>query len=195
MSQPPIVERHQDVGTEERIDDREHLPSQRVPGSALELPSANEVRRGLAEDEFVALYPALHRFACVTADLDLDPDDLVQEALTRFLRVRDSREIDRPDAYLRRTIVNLVMSHRRRAGTGRSKGRTDMGPADGPDVYPSDVDGLLDRVGPVERALLTMTVLEGLSTAEAARALGLSPTATRARLSRAKRTLRVEEDR
>lgn len=194
MSQVRVVERHQSVGTDENLQARTDVRP--VPGirfGAVALPASHPSGPALAEDEFMGLYPSLHRFACVTADADLDPDDLVQEALTRFLRVRGSQPIDHPDAYLRRTIVNLVMSHRRRAGSARSKARQLTEPEDRADDYPSDVASVLERVGPVDRALLTMTVLEGRPVDEASQALGLSATAARARLSRAKRALRREE--
>jgi len=170
-------------------------PVARSRAGAVALPVAHPDGAALGEDEFVALYPALHRFAGITADLDLDPDDLVQEALTRFLRARASRPVEQPDAYLRRTIVNLVVSHRRATGLRRSSPRRVVDREAQSDVYPSDHAALLDRVNPVDRALLTMTVLEGRPIGDAARVLGLSAPAARARLSRAKRALRSEDPR
>lgn len=51
------------------------------------------------------------------------------------------------------------------------------------------VAAALDRLGRVDGALIALTALEGFATAEAAAALGLSPAAARARLSRARRRL------
>lgn len=53
-------------------------------------------------------------------------------------------------------------------------------------------DGLtaaLGRLHGIDRALITLTAVEGFSTGEAAAAVGLSPDAARARLSRARRRL------
>ena len=53
----------------------------------------------------------------------------------------------------------------------------------------------LARLGPGERDLLLLVEREGLTVADAARALGISPVAGRVRLSRARRRLRTELDR
>ena len=55
---------------------------------------------GLDEDAFRQLYPAHHRFASVVADRDVDPDDLVQDALVGLLRAPPGHVRD-PGAYLR----------------------------------------------------------------------------------------------
>src|SRR5688500_8984381 len=61
---------------------------------------------------FAELYPSLRRFAAV-ADVDGDPDDLVQEAVARTLRRHPLSELDNPGAYLRRTMLNLASNRRR----------------------------------------------------------------------------------
>lgn len=53
----------------------------------------------------------------------------------------------------------------------------------------------LARLSPAERDLLLLVEREGLSVADAARALRISPVAGRVRLSRARRRLRAELDR
>ena len=66
------------------------------------------------EKELIAeLYPALRRIAAVAGPIEVEPDDLVQEALVRTLSKRNIADLDNPLAYLRRTIVNLASNHRR----------------------------------------------------------------------------------
>ncbi|MFP5486877.1 MAG: sigma factor, partial [Acidimicrobiia bacterium] len=62
---------------------------------------------------FDALYPHLHRLACVTAPGDVDPDDLVQDALVNLLSLTDPGSVRDRRAYLITTIVNLASNHRR----------------------------------------------------------------------------------
>lgn len=58
--------------------------------------------RRLFEDQ----YEGLRRFAAVTAPMDIEPDDLLQDALVRVLSRGPLSDRDNPVAYLRRTIVN-----------------------------------------------------------------------------------------
>jgi len=188
MSQGVGSERHQGVRTE-RVVGRKRGDGE-TPVS--DRPRARDATGLLTEDDFVALYPSLHRYASATADHDMDPADLVQEALVRYLRSARLRRIDQPLAYLRQTILNLVISHRRTAAR-RSKPTADRSSDDvRSDSYPSDAGSILERLAPVDRALLALTALDGLSTSDAARAVGVAPTAARARLSRAKRSLRTK---
>ena len=57
---------------------------------------------------FARLYPSLRRFAAVVAPREIDPDDLLQEATARALRRGPLGRLDHPEAYLRRTMVNLA---------------------------------------------------------------------------------------
>ena len=66
-----------------------------------------------------ALYPALRRIAAVAGSVDIEPDDLVQEALVRTLRKGNISNLDDPLAFLRKTIVNLASNQRRSLGRRR----------------------------------------------------------------------------
>ena len=135
------------------------------------------------------LYPRLRRFAAVVGPVELDPDDLVQDAVVRFLATGRWRSIDDVQAYLRRTIVNLAANERRRLGRQRSAVARE-GPALSTTAsYPSDLDDL-EHIEPQSRALLFLVEVEGASVTEAAAAVGCSSVAARARLSRARRRLR-----
>ena len=139
------------------------------------------------------LYPALRRFAAVTAPGDVDPDDLLQEALVRVLRTRSLSDLDHPVAYLRRTMVNLAASHSRRMGVRRralhrvaaSKSSSSLA------EYPSDLADLY-RLPPQQRAVLYLYEVERYRFEEIARMLGCSKAAAKKGASRARRQLRVE---
>jgi DNA-directed RNA polymerase specialized sigma24 family protein len=137
---------------------------------------------------FRAIYPGLHRFAAVTGPVEIDPDDLVQEAVARALARGPLSDLDDPGAYLRRTIVHLASNSRR--GFARWRAAATRHGVDGPIAteYPSDLADLL-ALDPVDRAIVFLVDVEGRSFAEAARWVGCSPAAARQRASRARRAL------
>jgi RNA polymerase sigma factor (sigma-70 family) len=149
--------------------------------------------RAAPDDEalFAALYPGLRRFAAVVRPAEVDPDDLVQDALARTLALRPLAECDDPGAYLRTAILRLAANHRRSLGR-RRRALARMNDAAGESArYPSDLDDLR-RLSPVERAVLYLSVVEGRSFAEIGALIGSSEPAARARSSRALKRLRVE---
>jgi RNA polymerase sigma-70 factor (ECF subfamily) len=145
---------------------------------------------------FRAIYPQARRFAAFVAGAGVEPDDLVQEALARVLARGSLSDLAEPAAYLRTTMLNLVRNeHRRR--TRESAALTRLHPH-GPEPT-LDLDSLssteevvraLQSLPLPARAAVYLVDLEGLSIGEAAAVVGLSVTATRARLSRARRALR-----
>lgn len=141
---------------------------------------------------FEALYPGLRRFAAATGPMEVDPDDLVQEAVARTLRHHTLSELDDAAAYLRRTIVNLASNHRRGLARWRAAlprlARDDDSSAP---EYASDLADLM-RLPPQTRALLYLVEVDGCSYAEAAAALDLTEDGARARASRARRRLRMD---
>jgi RNA polymerase sigma-70 factor (ECF subfamily) len=148
---------------------------------------------GLDDDAvFETIYPALRRFAAATGPAEMDPDDLVQEAVARTLRHHALADLDDAGAYLRRVIVNLASNQRRRLARWRAVvprlGRAEDGSAP---EYSSDLADLL-RLSPQTRAVLYLVEVDGCSYAEVAAALGLTEEATRARASRGRRQLRLD---
>ncbi len=140
---------------------------------------------------FARLYPSLRRFAAVAGPSDLEPDDLVQEAVAQALRLRPLTELDQPLAYLRRTMLNLARNRRR----GLARSRRTLARVE-PDherhsEYSSDLADL-ERVGPVARAVLFLVEVEGWTFAAAAAQVGMTEQAARATASRARRRLRCE---
>ena len=145
-----------------------------------------------AEDDrlFGELYPALRRFAAVVASDDLDPDDLLQEAVARTLRGGPLHRLDAPAAYLRTAMTNLAANHDRSRGRERrAHGRVAAALDDEQQAsYPSDLDDLA-ALRPADRAVLYLADVERLPLDEVARIVGTSTTNVRARASRARKRL------
>lgn len=140
---------------------------------------------------FRVLYPPLRRLAAVVRPAEVEPDDLVQEAVERTIRNRPLSELDNPSAYLSRVILNLASEHRRRLGRARRSGvrlRPDMVVDQ---FYPSDLDDLF-RLPPLQRAILFLGEVEGLTHADIAGQLGMSVHAVAKASQRARKRLRVE---
>lgn len=137
-----------------------------------------------------SLYPALRKIAAVAGSVDIEPDDLVQEALVRTLRRGSLSDLDNPLAYLRRTIVNLA-SNQRRSLSRRRKAVARLSAADGwLPSYPAEIEAILD-LPPKHRAILYLVEVEGVPYAEAADQLGMTVSATRAMASRARKKARL----
>lgn len=144
------------------------------------------------EELFAELYPSLRRFAAAVRAPEEDPDDLVQEALTRALSIGSLASRKNPGAYLRTAIVRLASNQRRWLGR-RRRAFTRAAPATDANLatYPSDLDDLR-RLAPRDRAVLYMSLVEGHSYREIADVLRCSEQAARARASRALRRLRAD---
>ena len=135
------------------------------------------------------IYPALRRFAASVGRWDLEPEDLVQEALRRTLQTRSLSELDDPLAYLRVVILNLARNDARRRSRERAALPRLAQDASTTDSYGFDL-GLLDALSPRVKAVLYLTAVERLDTADVARLLDLSEVAVRVRLMRGRRQLR-----
>lgn len=138
---------------------------------------------------FESLYPQLRRFAAVVADMDVEPDDLVQDALTATLSRHELQELDKPAAYLKRTIVNVASNNRRKAGRLRLLLPKLRDEAQAADNYPSDLS-ILDELAPLDRAVIYLSDVDGLPHDVIARELDMTPAAVRKRASRARAQLR-----
>lgn len=137
---------------------------------------------------FEPLYPHLHRVACVVAPADTDPDDLVQEALVRYLQLGDPARVRSPRAYLTASVVNLASNERRSwARRLAALARLDP-PDDARDEYPSDL-GDLELLPPRERAVLYLHNVDGLPYGDVGALLGCSAAAARKAAERGRRRL------
>jgi DNA-directed RNA polymerase specialized sigma24 family protein len=93
-------------------------------------------------------------------------------------------DLDKPGAYLRRTIVNLASYYRRNLANRRrtlAPLQTSVTPSE--DAYPSDLKEL-QRLSPQERAVLHRSEVEGYSYAEIGELMGCSEAAARKRAMR-----------
>jgi RNA polymerase sigma-70 factor (ECF subfamily) len=136
-----------------------------------------------------SLYPSLRKIAAVAGSVDVEPDDLVQEALVRTLKRGPLTDLDNPLAFLRRTIVNLASNQRRSLGrkrraVGRLTGEEAWLPS-----YPADIEAILD-LPPKQRAILYLVEVEDVPYAEAAEQLGMTTQAARTLANRARKRAR-----
>lgn len=135
------------------------------------------------------LYEPLRRFAGVVGRFDVEPDDLVQEAYTRFLST-EREAINDLGAYLRRSIVNLASNERRRLRRANAAQHR-LDPAESAsDTYPSGLADLM-QLDARDRALLYLVDVEGHSVSDAADTVNLAAPAARMALSRARKALRT----
>ena len=122
-----------------------------------------------------------------------EADELTQEALVRVYERWDRvRLMDSPEGYLFRTALNL---HRSRVRWLTSRARQLLQPT--PTTDPAEVaqhrDSITRALGslpPGQRAAVVMVDWLGMDAPAAAEALGIRPGSLRARLSRAKASLR-----
>lgn len=125
-----------------------------------------------------------------------DPDDVVQTAFERYVRLSGHGEVRSPGAFLKRTAVNLVLDHRR-AEKVRADYAVDRRALEPPQraVDTEHVLETRERLAIIENAILAMdeqrrTILvmsriHGLSAAEIARRTGCSATLVKIRLGEA----------
>lgn len=141
---------------------------------------------------FADLYEPLRRFASVVRSLDMDADDLVQEALVRTLASHSLEELDDPAAYLRTVIVRLASNERRTAARRRrALLRLRRQEQCQSVAYPSDLADL-GRLAPADRAAVYLAAVEHRSHRYIAHILGCTEEASRQRVSRALERLRNE---
>ena len=137
-----------------------------------------------------SLYPLLRKIAAVAGSVDVEPDDLVQEALVRTLRRGPISDLDNPLAFLRKTIVNLASNQRRSLGR-RRKALSRLSVEEGwSPSYPADIEAILD-LPPRHRAILYLVEVEDVPYAEAAEQLGMTTVAARAMANRARKRVRA----
>lgn len=136
-----------------------------------------------------SLPSCMARFAAVVGPIEVDPDDLLQEAVARVLRRRRLTDLAEPGAYLRKTMVNLASNQRRSfAREWRALVRFVASAQPVGDIYPSDLNELLG-LSPRERAVLYLSEVEGYRYSEIGDLLGCSEAAARKRAMRARRHL------
>jgi RNA polymerase sigma-70 factor (sigma-E family) len=151
-------------------------------------------------EEFAAArLPAVLRFAGVlTADRGL-AEDVVQEVLIRTSKRWDRiGQLDRPELYVRKMIVNEYLSWRRRSWRllpGGTAAEVDDRVTPDHAGQLAERDALLTELGKLprrQRAVLVLRYYEGLSDPDIAEVLGCTPGTVRGYASRGLAALRVE---
>lgn len=152
------------------------------------------------EDGFTAFVHerggALLRYARMLVAGDAEAEDVLQVALLRLTRHWPKR-LDAPEAYARRAILNVVRDRARRrhlvpvpsmrANNDRERQPDDIDVIDAR----ARLDELLSTLPPRQRAAVVLRLIEGLSEAEAAAAMGCSAGTVKSNLSRGLAKLRV----
>jgi RNA polymerase sigma-70 factor (sigma-E family) len=149
-------------------------------------------------DEFVAtrLEPLLRFSAALTADRQL-AEDVVQEVLARaHSHWRRIGDLEHPEAYVRRMIVNEFTSWRRKWARIVPRPDTELDtPVDDGSARWLQARVLLDEIAqlpPKQRAVIALRYYEDLSDPEIAELMGCAETTVRGYAFRAMRTLRIE---
>ena len=142
--------------------------------------------------------PALMRFATVLTARTWLADDLVSDVLGRaFERWDRISQMDEPNAYVRRMIVNDYLSWHRRIARTTPQAEVDVKT---PDIASAadqhaERDDMMRRIAGLprkQRAALVLRYYVGLSDADIAVHLGCRQTTVRSQISRALSSLRLE---
>jgi RNA polymerase sigma-70 factor (sigma-E family) len=158
-----------------------------------------EPRAGSLEDLYIRHVPDAMRLAYLLTRDGPAAEDVAQEAFIKVAgRLRHLRSPASFDAYLRRTVINLCMSHHRRQRTARIYVEREAGgpsvreAATGlPDIETQDeLRAALVELPDRQRAAVVLRYYLDLSEGEVAYALGCSAGAARSLVFRAMETLR-----
>ena len=163
---------------------------------------AERIRAGdrAAENEFVETY---YRRILLMARVRLRDEqaaqDVAQEAIIGALQgVRDGRLRSNPQlsSYVCGTARNLINNHFRKRGDVSALESDPVATGIGPEEITGTREHLelvrqaLDGISPVDRAILGMTLVDGMKPGEIARRLDMKPELVRKRKSRAVRRIR-----
>jgi DNA-directed RNA polymerase specialized sigma24 family protein len=138
---------------------------------------------------FLSLYPAIARIARAAAPSGVDADDLIQDALANVLSRGRLSDLDDAGKYLSRAVINLAKNARRASAYSARLAERSAPPVGVGDPDPFQLE-ILDVLAPLDRTVVYLSVVEGLSLREIAEQLGLSHANARQRYSRAIKRLR-----
>jgi RNA polymerase sigma-70 factor, ECF subfamily len=121
-----------------------------------------------------------------------DADGIAAEAMSIAWRRLADVPRDDPLPWLYATARNLLLAERRATNRTSAANTPELTvPAPEPHELDPQLDRALRSLGPSDREALLLVAWEDLAPAQAARVLGLNPTAFRVRLLRARRRLRT----
>ena len=152
------------------------------------------------EDFVAAASPRLFRAAYAISRDHHHAEDAVQAALVKaYVRWRRIAGTERPEAYVRRMVVNEVLSWRRRASSGELPTGALPEPAGAEQTaLLAESDAMWSAIGllpPRQRAVLVLRYYEQLSEAEIADTLGIRPGTVKSQCAAALTNLRRAWDR
>jgi RNA polymerase sigma-70 factor (ECF subfamily) len=126
-----------------------------------------------------------------------DADGIAAEAMSIAWRRLADVPLDDPLPWLYATARNLLLAERRAESRATAMGAETFVPAAELQELDPELDRAVRSLRPADREALLLVAWEDLAPTQAARALGLKPTAFRVRLLRARRRLRaaLEEER
>jgi RNA polymerase sigma-70 factor (ECF subfamily) len=172
--------------------------TQSIPDETGSLPLADATDLAEIWGEFA---PPLRAFLARRVPPGVDAEDLVQEVFLRVIRHADTlRSVERPEAWLFQVARNALRDSLR--ARLRRDGRTDTLDVD----VPAEADDAADHAAEAElapcltamigrlaepyRTAITLTSLQGLTQAEAARLTGVSISGMKSRVQRGRDQLR-----
>jgi RNA polymerase sigma-70 factor (sigma-E family) len=147
-------------------------------------------------EEFVAaVSPRLHRAAYAITRDHHHAEDAVQAALGKaYARWKRVVRTESPEAYVRRMVVNEVLSWRRRSSSAELPSQhLPEAATRGHEAAYAESDAVwqaLGRLAPRQRAVVVLRYYEQLSEAEIAEALGVRPGTVKSQASAALARLR-----
>lgn len=162
-------------------------------------PVTNRPRtHAIADDDFRTFFredfsKLVALAASITGDV-IFAEDLAQEAMARTHRDWDKvRELDKPGAWVRRVLINLALSRRRRAGREARALLRLREPA--PAIFPSESNSpvleLLAELPPRQRAVVSLHYIDDLPVDAVAEIVGIKPSTVRTHLNHARQLLRT----
>jgi RNA polymerase sigma-70 factor (sigma-E family) len=165
----------------------------------IETSTSQDPAAGSLEELYVRHAPDAVRLAyLLTRDAAL-AEDVAQEAFIRVAgRFRHLRSMGAFDAYLRKTVVNLCMSHHRRMRTARAYAERERARIGGREASAAPVDvetreevrAALAALPERQRVAVVLRFYGDLSEQQVGDAMGCSVTAARSLVFRAMETLR-----
>lgn len=142
---------------------------------------------------FERAWPGAYRLAVLLTQNVAAGEDVAQEAMTKLYSHWSG--VDHPDAYLRRSIVNLAMNRSRRERTRRVKLPLVAVPDAVEFAAGGELTDAIARLPYRQRAVIVLRYYGDLSEAEIAQTLGCRPGTVKSLASRALAQLGKEIDR
>lgn len=167
-----------------------------VIGVVITPAQGHQAPKGLApsfEEFFEGSYPSVARALVLLVGDEMEAEELAEESFARaWERWERIRTMSSPAGFVYRTALNLNRSRLRRLALARRRAaRTTNVPDPASEVEDRvEVRRILGTLPVAQREALLLVEWLGMDAEEAARVIGIKPVSVRARLHRARTTLR-----